>query len=117
MKIKCHNCGEDMTVNFRKNRWTESFQGECETCGWKFLLKDKDFDYIQPDSPFFELIYKYSPDKIVKENKVAYEKQKEAKKAKLQEKYWKERRDPLQSHTNQRAEERRAIEKIVLEED
>ena len=115
IKIKCKNCGEPMFVGYSKNDWTECFKGDCETCGWRFMLKDKEFDYIQPDSPFFEMIYKHVPGKEVEMNKKKHAWEEEQRKAKLEEKYYNQYKGTI-SHSVTNASEKRAIEKEVLKE-
>ena len=114
VKMQCPNCGESIVVFRGLNKWCSWFRGECYTCGYVFKLKDNEFDYIQPDSPFFELVYKYNPDSISEKNKKDYEKKKDKRKAELERKYWEERYDPTQKHSRLRADERRTIEKEVL---
>lgn len=112
--VECPNCKERVDVIYSKNQWVESFKGYCYPCGWKFILKDTEFDLIQPDSPFFEMIYRFHPEREaeMKERKHKWEEKQH--KAKLEQKYWEERYDPTQKHIRHKASERRAIEKEVL---
>jgi len=87
IKFKCPNCQEIIWVHHGKNRWCEWFRGECWQCGYHFMLKDYMFDIIQPDSPFFELIYKYHPAKKALKEKKKRAFEEEQRKAKLEEKY------------------------------
>lgn len=59
--IKCPNCSEQVDIIRRHGHNCESFQGNCETCGWNMLLKDTEYDYVQPSNPLFDLIYKDNP--------------------------------------------------------
>lgn len=115
MKIKCQNCGENIKVTFNKNRWTESFRGECWECGWKFMLKDTEFDFIQPDSPFFEMIYKHRPEKDTEKNEKIAEWEEKQRRAGLEEKYYHRYRSKSSRGSFRKPWERRAIEKEVLD--
>jgi len=117
VKMECPNCGESVLVAYSKNKWTECFQGSCWTCGWKFMLRDTDFAIVQPDSPFFKMIYNFHPEKEAEKNKKIAGFKESKRKEELQKKYWEERYDPLQKHVRFRVSERRAIEKEVLKED
>ncbi len=59
--IKCPNCQSSTKAILQENQWVRWIKAECFTCGWKKIIKDKDFDYIQPDSLFFKVIYGYDP--------------------------------------------------------
>jgi ribosomal protein S27E len=117
VKMQCPNCEESLIVFRGSNRWCTWFRGECFTCGYEFKLKDFEFDLVQPDSPFFGLIYKYDPDKLTAEKKKEYEKMEQRKKGELEKKYWLERFDPTQKHIRSGAAERRTIEREVLRGD
>ena len=108
LKLHCPNCKNSFNVTHDENRWVEWFAGECWTCGYRFILKDTEFDSIQPNSPFFKLIYGYHPqgEKIERQRKKEYEK--EQNKARLEEKYYKD--------TKIKPWDRRALKRIVLEE-
>ena len=109
-KIKCHNCNEELDVYYRENRWVKWIEGYCEICGWRFR---QDADYIQPDSPFFEIAYKFNPEKEAELNKKKHEWEEEQRKAGLDKKYWKKYRgnNPF---SRVKTSEEKSIRKEVL---
>lgn len=114
-QIKCHNCQQKINVVYNKNQWVEWFRGNCETCGWKFMLKDTNFDLVQPDSNFFEIIYKFHPEKEAEKNIKIYKWKEEQRKAKLEENYWKRYKSDSSSRSRKKPWEEKAIKKEVLE--
>ena len=117
VKMECPNCQESIYVNYKSNEWHESFSGDCDTCGYKFEIKDTEFDYIQPDSPFFELIFKYCPEKHYEMNKKKHEWDRQQRKKKLEEKYYNQYRSESCRGSFRKTWEKRAIEKEVLKDD
>src|SRR3990167_10479053 len=83
--ISCENCGDKIEANYDKN--AKEIRAECWLCGWKLKLNKKDVDLIQPSSPFFELIYNWSPQKraVLEKRKKQFEVGQ--RKASLEEKY------------------------------
>jgi len=110
-KIQCENCGEPIEVIYYKNRWVEWFKGYCEICGYRFQLKDAEFDYIQPDNPLFDLIYKYHPEWEVEKNKKVQAWEEEQRKEELEEKYYN-----MYKSSKIKPWEKKSLDKIVLKE-
>ena len=111
LTIICPNCKSRINVKYGKNRWVEWFEGYCQTCGYRFMLKDKDFDVIQPDSPFFEPIYRFRPEKEAVKREKIKNWEKEQKKAKLEEKYHK-----MTKEGKLKPWELKSLKRITLEE-
>lgn len=59
--IKCPNCKREIKAILQKNRWVKWIKVECYNCGYRKLVEEKEFDYIQPSSPFFKIIYGHDP--------------------------------------------------------
>jgi hypothetical protein len=59
--IKCPNCKSRTKAILQQNRWVKWIIAECYVCGWQKLIPEKEFDFIQPESPFFKIIYGYDP--------------------------------------------------------
>ena len=45
----------------KSNRWVKWIEMNCDTCGYHYQLKDTQFDFVQPISPFWEMIYGEQP--------------------------------------------------------
>lgn len=56
--IICPNCKNKIRAFLESNHWVKWIKIDCQTCGYYYQLKDTQFDFIQPSSPLFELIYK-----------------------------------------------------------
>ena len=107
----CPECGDTVSITFNKNKWVESFKGECD-CGYRFLMKQEEIDMLQPNHPLFDIRYAFNSD--YDKNKKLHEYNELKRKGELEKKYWEERYDPTQRHSRFRADERRALEKEVL---
>ena len=112
VKMECPNCGEHFLVRREVNKWTECFRGECWVCGYKFILKDTDFDIVQPDSPFFEMIYRFHPEKEGEKARKKREWQEQKRKEKLEEKYFK-----MKKENRIKPWEEKSLKKEILLED
>lgn len=108
VKMECPNCKGSVYVRFHKNRWCESFKGDCWQCGWRFLLKDSHFPYVQPNAPFFEMIYGQNPEKMAEKKRKELAWREEERKLNLQRKYDERFRGGLKPWL------KKAIEKEVL---
>ena len=64
-----------------ENRFAKWIEMNCGLCKWEKMIRDTDFDYIQPSSPFFKMIYGYNPN----EEREAQIKQKELNNKKREE--------------------------------
>lgn len=59
--IKCPNCKRKIKAILKENRWVKWIEIYCSDCGYRKNIHDKEFDYIQPSSPFFKAIYGHDP--------------------------------------------------------
>ena len=91
IRINCPKCFRsnrgEIRVRYGENRFAKWFKGDCSRCDYRLMLKDYEFDLIQPDSPFFEAIYKFNPER--EEEKKVKEKEfvEQQRLAKLERKY------------------------------
>lgn len=113
VKMKCPNCGESVLVAYGKNRWVEWFQGQCWTCGWRFILKDTEFDFVQPSSPFFKLIYNNDPEKETIKRKKLHEWEEQKKKEELERKYYDKYRGGNVGSAFKTAEKKALIKEVL----
>ena len=74
-------------VRLSANRDGKSLRAECFTCGWRKISGQDELDLLQPDHPFFEAIYGYSPGKDTEERKKRRDREKEKKLEALDNKY------------------------------
>lgn len=117
VKIECPNCNDDFTVSKGSNKWCEWIDGSCWTCGYRFQLKDKEFDFIQPDSPFFDLIYKFFPKREYEKNKKIAAWNEQKRKEALEEKYHNQYRSDSAKGSFRKPWEKKVIEREVLNND
>ena len=117
VKMECPNCKENFDVIRSSNKYCEWFGGECETCGYKFQLKDNQYDFIQPNSPFFELIYKFHPEKDTEKNKKIATWNEQKRKEGLEEKYHNTYKSDSARGSTFKPWEKRTIEREVLNND
>jgi len=106
---KCGNCNEDFDIRVNKNKHGVRIGGECEQCGWRFKLNQQDIDFIQPNNPFWEIVYGALPEKQYAMNKKKTEWEKEQGKIVLEKKYFERYKD------GRKPWEKKAILKEVLE--
>ena len=71
--VSCPNCNSNIWIQHGKNRWAEWYDFNCETCGYKYKLRDYEFDLVQPSHPLFDEIYKDNPVKRIEAEKKAVE--------------------------------------------
>ena len=112
MRIFCPRCKKEKVDVFRnKNKWCWWFEGKCRNCDFRYLLKDSEADYLQPDHPLFEKVYKTNPFKEYEKNKKEQIQNEQKRKTGLENKYYKMRKlGILKKH------EEDFIKKAVLEE-
>lgn len=104
----CPNCKQTISIYYCEWEGEKYFRGECWDCGYKFAITPEQCDYIQPNSPLFEIYYKFHPEKEKEKKRKQKEFEEKQRKAKLEEKYWRNPR--LKSW------EKKALNKIVLQE-
>lgn len=114
--IKCPNCQEKVTVRLNANRYGKSLVADCWTCGWRKVAGGKELDFIQPDHPFFEVIYGHNPIEKEKARKKRKEIEKEKNKAELDKKYYEMYKSDSSGHSRRKPWEEKFIRKKVLEE-
>ena len=104
--VKCQKCRDGrVIVSYNENSFGKWFYGKCQ-CGREFWLKDYEFDYLQPSSPFFEMVYGNLFLEAEK-NKKFLEQKKEERKLELQKKY---------RYKFSKLWERKFVEDVVLNE-
>ena len=107
---KCPKCKRKIKAVLKSNFWVKWIEIYCEDCDYRKIIKDKEFDYIQPSSPFFKEIYGNDPYALAarnyREQKLKKEKEKEARENNLDLKV---RQGLLKSH------EAREVKKYVKE--
>lgn len=57
--INCPNCKRKIKAILKENRWVKWIEVSCEDCGYRKNIEN--FDFIQPDSPFFKAVYGNNP--------------------------------------------------------
>ena len=84
---KCPKCERKIKAVLKSNDWVKWIEIYCSDCDYRKIIKDKEFDYIQPSSPFFKEIYGNDPYALTarnyREQKVKKEKEKEERENKL----------------------------------
>ena len=116
VRTNCTNCGKNIIVNYREYKDAKWFEGNCSSCDTRFMFKDYLFDYVQPDSEFFEPIYRYNPQDIEKKKKIEKEYAEEQRKVDLERKYFYKyinKTGGISSITN--ASEYKKIKQVVLD--
>ena len=119
--IKCPKCFRydrgKIKVRFFENRWAKWFAGTCQECNNEFKLRDFEFDLIQPDSSFFEPIYKFNPELQAQKKRKEKEFAEEQRKAELEKKYFnKYVRKTGGISSTRKTNEYKKIKQVVLED-
>lgn len=104
--IKCPNCRfRTVLIAYGENMLARWFSGNCQ-CGFKFKMRDYEFDYLQPSSPFFKMIYG-DPFLEAEQNKNKLKIVEENRKLNLEKKYDKQFSKPW---------ERKFVKDVVLKD-
>ena len=59
--INCPKCKKKIRAVLKENRWVKWIEIYCSDCEYRKNIHEKEFDYIQPSSPFFKAIYGNDP--------------------------------------------------------
>lgn len=85
--IACPNCNSKIKAKMGENRFAKWIEINCGFCKWDKVIRDTDFDYIQPSSPFFKMIYGYNPNEEradqLKQKEIIKKQREEAREEKL----------------------------------